>query len=105
VKPFLAEFIGAGKEQITQSAALLLGRRPNPKSAEAARFALEMFLKTYLITNANYDESAIVKYSHRIKDLLATILQLILNRSYVFSKTTSYVSRCRRAVPRRRDYA
>lgn len=75
-KPFLAGFIGAGKEQITQSAALLLGRHPNSKSAEAARFALEMFLKAYLIVNANHDEAAIVKYSHRIKDLLAAVLKL-----------------------------
>jgi hypothetical protein len=75
-KPFLAGFIGAGREQITQAAALLLGRRPNPKAAEAARFALEMFLKTFLIVSAGYAETELKAYSHRLDKLLAKCLEL-----------------------------
>jgi hypothetical protein len=73
---FLAGFIGAGREQITQAAALLLDRRPNAKAAEASRFALEIFLKTYLIFNVGYGETEIKGYNHRLDKLLAKILDL-----------------------------
>ena len=75
-RAFLAGFIGAGREHITQAAALLLGRQPNPKAAEAARFALEMFLKTCLIANAGFGENELKVYSHRLDRLLAKCLEL-----------------------------
>jgi hypothetical protein len=75
-KPFLAGFVGAGREQITQAAALLLGRNPNPKAAEAARFALEMFLKTYLIVNAGFGEKELKAFSHRMEALLDRCLAI-----------------------------
>jgi hypothetical protein len=75
-QPFLAGFIGAGREQITQAATLLLSRHPNPKAAEASRFALEIFLKIYLIVNAGHGEAEIKAYNHRLDKLLAKILAL-----------------------------
>lgn len=73
-QPFLAGFIGAGREQITQAAALLLGRRPNAKAAEAARFALEMFFKTFLITKG-LSEKDLRRFSHNLEDLLAKCVE------------------------------
>lgn len=74
-KPLLANFIGAGRAQIKQAASLLLGQHPNPKAAEAARFALEMFLKTFLIARGLTESELKDKFKHHLDRLLAKCLE------------------------------
>jgi hypothetical protein len=74
--PLLDGFIAAGREHITQAAALLLETRPNPKAAEAARTALEIFLKIFLVHRASIPERELRQLSHDLPKLLARCLQV-----------------------------
>jgi hypothetical protein len=72
--PLLAGFVASGREHITQAASLVLETRPNAKAAEAARFALEIFLKTYLVAQEGLGESDVRALGHSLKDILKRCL-------------------------------
>lgn len=72
--PLLEGFVAAGREHITQAASLLLDTRPNSKAAEAARFALEIFLKTFLVAKGELSEKEIRALGHDLYKLLKRCL-------------------------------
>jgi HEPN domain-containing protein len=74
--PLLKGFIAAGREHITQAASLLLDTRPNAKAAEASRFALEIFLKTFLVAKGGLSEKEIKDLRHDLQKLLTRCLEV-----------------------------
>jgi hypothetical protein len=74
--PLLKDFIAAGREHLTLAGALLLETNPNPKGAEASRFALEIFLKIFLIHRANVTEKELRTLGHDLNKLLKRCLEV-----------------------------
>jgi HEPN domain-containing protein len=73
--PLLQGFIEAGREHLTLAAQLLLETRPNPKAAESARTAIEIFLKILLIHRANATEKEVRALGHDLKKLIKRCLE------------------------------
>jgi hypothetical protein len=90
--PLLEGFIAAGREHITQAASLLLGTHPNAKAAEASRFALEIFLKTFLAAKTGVSEKEIKALGHDLDKLLRRCLALDPQSElrYIESKLSLY---------------
>ena len=77
---FARELIRSGNQQLTAAATLLLEKRPNPKAAESARMATEMFLKGLLASTAGLtDYEARTEIGHNLQEALNKCLALIRN--------------------------
>lgn len=74
--PLLEGFIAAGRKHLTSASTFLLETRPNPKAAEEARTALEVFLKIFLLHRANVTERELRNLGHDLRKLLARCLEI-----------------------------
>jgi hypothetical protein len=74
--PLLDGFIGSGRKHLTSTSTFLLETSPNPKAAEEARTALEIFLKIFLVHRAHVPERELRNLSHDLHKLLARCLEV-----------------------------
>jgi hypothetical protein len=66
-------FLASANQQLSAAGSLLLQQPPEPKSLEASRLAVEMFLKAYLCIHHGFTEEKVRKYSHRLDDILKAV--------------------------------
>jgi hypothetical protein len=72
---FAGELCRSGDQQLRAAISLLLEDTPNPKAAESARMATEMFLKAFLASKSGLTEKeAKDKIRHNIEKALAACL-------------------------------
>lgn len=67
---FSKELLRSANKELTASVTLLLDHKPNPKSAESAAMATEMFLKAFLAFTTTFTEKDAKDFSHKIERLL-----------------------------------
>lgn len=74
---FWQDLLRSAHQQLLSTMTLLQGNRPNPKGAEPARMATEMFLKAFIANKSNLsDEDARKKISHNLQKALDKCLEI-----------------------------
>jgi hypothetical protein len=74
---FWQELLRSGHQQLLSTVTLLQGNRPNPKGAEPARMATEMFLKAFIANKTGMtDAEARKQFSHNLEKALEKCLEI-----------------------------
>ncbi len=74
---FWKDLLRSGHQQLQSTVALLEGNRPNPKAAEPARMATEMFLKAFIAYNTGMtDAEARKQVGHNLEKALDKCLEI-----------------------------